>query len=710
MDLEILLGAAIALPAAAAAATGRTARSRARRAEAAEADLRRLWELTGEGLCELALDGRVRRASASLGSALGRAPGALSGQRLADLAHPDDIARLLEALNPLADVRGIRVADVRMRQGDGAWRALRVRAHVDPGAGRLLVSVRPPGEPGERERSADAFERLFTASPVGMAVVGIDGVVRRANSTLVELVGEDPSGAHLETLVADDDLADEREQLGRLVAGELHAVSLKLHLRAAGDRTLAATLSASLVRDEGGDPREYLVQVLDATERERLAERVRFEAEHDPDTGLLNRRAFSQVLGHHVSYARRYLREGALVVMDVDGLGDINEAHGHAAGDAALDEVARFFTERLRETDVVGRLGGDEFGVMLAEADAITAQRIAGDLIRGAAERPVHVAGSPQPLHVSLSAGVALFGQHTATAEQLFTDADVALLDAKEISRGGVVLFDGDVQQRRVARNSRRTWAEKLRAGLESDAFLLDAQPIVDIATGLPAQYELLLRLRDDDGAIVRPNAFLYIAERYGLMRAIDEWVVRRAIALARARMEQGRPVTLAVNVSGESVADRAFLPLVVTELMDAPEAGQHLVFEITERTAVDDIDQAKRLIARLGEFGCRFALDDFGAGTGSFAYLKHLPVDFIKLDGEFTRGLPSDAIDCEIVGAVVQAARGLGKQVVAECVEDDDILQAVRGFGVELAQGLYVGRPGRASELLAVEALTARS
>jgi EAL domain-containing protein (putative c-di-GMP-specific phosphodiesterase class I) len=264
-------------------------------------------------------------------------------------------------------------------------------------------------------------------------------------------------------------------------------------------------------------------------------------------------------------------------------------------------------------------------------------------------------------------------------------------------------VFDGAVRERRRRSTTRRTWAEKLRAGLESDAFLLDAQPIVDLATGDVRQYELLLRLRDDDGAIVRPLAFLAVAERYGLMRAIDEWVVRRAIGLARARVDAGDPVTLAVNVSGESLGDAAFLPLVVDELLAVPDVGAHLVFEITERTAVADLEQAKRLMARLGEFGCRFALDDFGAGTASFAYLKHLPVDFLKLDGEFTRGLPHDRTDCEIVSAVVGAARGLGKTVIAECVEDEAILEAVRILRVDYAQGLHVGRPERAADLLAL-------
>jgi EAL domain-containing protein (putative c-di-GMP-specific phosphodiesterase class I) len=165
--------------------------------------------------------------------------------------------------------------------------------------------------------------------------------------------------------------------------------------------------------------------------------------------------------------------------------------------------------------------------------------------------------------------------------------------------------------------------------------------------------------------------------------------------------MELGDPVTLAINLSGESIGDTSFLPVVVRELLAHPEVGQHLVFEITERTAVEDIEQAKRLIARLGEFGCRFSLDDFGAGVGGFHYLKHLPVEFLKLDGEFTRTLPGSALDHEIVAAIVQAAAGLGRTVIAECVEDEEILQALREFGIPLVQGIHVGRPAPAADLL---------
>ena len=705
--IDLVLGAAVAAPLLAAAAAGHLAHSRGSKVQELEIDHRRIFALTGEMLFELSLDGKVRRAADAVANELGLEPETMIGETLADRVHPDDRGILLATLNPLERVEGIRTFDARIQSARGDWRALHWRAEIDRAAEAIHVTARPPSEPGERQHQLGAFDLAFAAAPIGMAVVGVDGAVRRVNHRLCELLGHterEVVGTQLDSHVHAEDLASQREQIARLVARELAAVSLELRVRHADGHEVPSVFAVSLVRDDAGTPLEYVVQIQDTSERQALRERVRYEAEHDALTGLLNRRTFAAMLTHHVASARRYHREGALVVIDIDRLADVNEAHGTHIGDQVLEMVARTLSERLRETDLIARLDGDEFGVILAELDETAARRITTEIVRTISETPVEIIGSPS-VAVRVSAGLALFSDEPQTAEQLFADADVALAEAKEDPGGPrSQVFDRGSAVRRRERNSRRTWAEKLRHGLERDAFLLDAQPIIELATGLPVQYELLLRMRDDDGGIIRPNAFMHVAERYGLMRAIDEWVVRRAIALGRARIEHGRPVTLAVNLSGESVTDPAFLPLVVAELIDHPEVGEHLVFEITERTAVDDLEQAKRLIARLGEFGCRFALDDFGAGASSLSYLKNLPVDYVKLDGAFTRGLPHDAADREIVGAVVQVARGLGRQIVAECVEDQEILDAIRSFGIELAQGLHVGRPERASELLAID------
>ena len=555
------------------------------------------------------------------------------------------------------------------------------------------TSAKVPADPNSSRR----FDAVFAAAPVAMAIVACDGVVLRANGPFRDIWGGNPTGMHLDDLVHREDLAVEHEQLARLIGGELSAVTVELRVRTAPGHVVPATFSVCLVRDEHDRPAEYVIQVLDVSEPARLREQVRYEADHDALTGLLNRRAFARALDHHVAYARRYHREGALLVLDVDGLREINHAYGTAAGDTVLELAARVIAERVRETDVVGRIGGDELAVMLPEIDAAGARRVAAELCRGASSRAVEIAGVRGAVRLSVSAAIVLFGHDTVGADTLFADADAALEEAKAIGRGNSVVSGN------VPGGMRRTWADKVRAALAGDSFELDAQAIVDTDGGDPVMYELLLRLRDEDGTLVRPAVFLGAAERYGLMGAVDEWVVRRAIDMARERLESGDPVTLAVNLSGESVGDHAFLPVVVEALLACPEVGEYLVFEITERVAVADMDQAKRLIARLGEFGCRFALDDFGAGVGGFAYLKHLPVEFLKLDGEFTRTLPSSAADHEIVAAIVRVAAGLGKTVIAECVEDDDILEELRGFGIPLVQGIHVGRPAPCLELLAV-------
>ncbi len=549
-----------------------------------------------------------------------------------------------------------------------------------------LVLLRRARE-GASGHSSDAFERVFSASPIGMAVVGADGVVHRANQPMSDLLGGDRAGQRFDTLVSEGDRAGAREQLDRLVARELHAVTLRLGLHHADGSDVPAVLSVSLLRDDAGDPREYIVQARDETDNEALTAEVRHATDHDSLTGLLNRAALLPLLRELPG------QPAALAILDVDGLSAINETCGTLAGDAVIEAVAGRLTATLSRRGALARIGGDEFGILISDVDAAAARALVEELVAAVCARPVDVAG--ERLVVTACAGVAL-------EDDLLSNANEALQQAKREGHGTTVLFSSRMRERRT---NGRDWADKVRRGLQSDRLLLDAQPIVDVLTGEPVQYELLLRMRDDDGSIVRPNAFLGAARRHGLMGAVDEWVVGQAIALVQGRAQQNAPVDIAVNLSPESIADRAFLARAISRLVDAPEAGRHLVFELTERSAMSDRGDALRLMARLGEFGCRFALDDFGAGSASLRYLKQLPVEFLKLDGQLTRGLPVDPADRAITAAVVGAAHGLGKTVVAECVEDAAILDAVRELGVELAQGLHVGRPQPAAEQLSVAA-----
>ena len=672
----MLLGAAIALGAVLATLVAcLVLLRRSRRRE------ERLWGLTGEGVAEVGLDGSIRRVSDALAALVGRPSDDLVGTPIADLVHVVDREGLFAALNPLAGDAAVRTATLRVRSAEGAWTAVRLRARIDHDAGLVDVVL---GEPGGSEHAPGAFERVFAMAPIGMAVIA-DGVVRRVNHAMIELAGADRTGAQLESLVSEDDLATIREQLARLVARELHAVTLRVGLRHADGRSVPVVLSVSLLRDDAGEARQYIVQMENVAMAEHLQREVRHASSHDSLTGLLNRAALMPLLRELPG------EPTGLAIIDIDGLGEVNDTYGTAAGDVVLEAVAARLTTEVGPRGALARLGADEFGVLVSDAGG--AERLAHDLVAAVAVRPVDVAGAR--LTVTACAGVAV-------SDDLLLHANEALVEAKRRGPGMVVAFDAGMRRRR---SSHLGWADKVRRSLDTGRLLLDAQPIFDVVTARPVMYELLLRMRDEDGSVVRPNAFLAPAKRHGLIGAVDEWVVGQAIGLVLDAIRAGTPTDIAVNLSAESLGERAFLERVVALMMQTPEAGEHLVFEVSERVALSDRGEAGRLMARLGEFGCRFALDDFGAGTAALRHLKQLPVEFLKLDGHLTRGLPGDPSDRAITAAVVQAAHALGKTVVAECVEDEAILEVVRELGVELAQGLHLGRPRRAAELLSARA-----
>ena len=547
---------------------------------------------------------------------------------------------------------------------------------------------------------------MFASSPLGMALLSLEGRVERTNAAFCELTGRSDAelvGSAAAELVHPDDRAAGAEQTRRLLGGELTASTFSQRLITAAGTELPVRVVLSVARDAQGVSQCLIAQAEDRAESERLQERVRFESEHDALTSLYNRAAFGAILQRHLTFTRRYEREGVLALLDLDRFHAVNEMHGPGVGDELLRAVAGAIRGRLRESDVVARLGSDEFGLLLPEVDGEEGRRIVTEVLAAIAQVGVNLGRAT--VRVGASAGISHFGASGArTTEETFTEADVALMAAKEEGRGLAILYDARVREAHAGARLRRTWAEKIRAALDQGSFLLDCQPIVAAAGGDTIAYELFLRMLDEDGTVVRPNWFLHLAERHGLMPAIDEWVIARAIGMAAARAAAERPVTLAVNVSSESVANPALLRAVEDLLLAHPEAGEHLIFELTESTATADVGRVAAFMARLKEFGCRFSLDDFGSGTGSFAQVKRLPFDHVKLDGEFTRALPHSPEDQAIVAALVSVARSLGMTVVAECVEDAEILDAVRGFGVELVQGLHVGRPGRIGDVLGLE------
>jgi len=435
-----------------------------------------------------------------------------------------------------------------------------------------------------------------------------------------------------------------------------------------------------------------------------VSERRSFEAQlvhlvaHDPLTGLFSRRRFQEELSLQLALARRYGTRGALLFLDLDDFKSVNDSLGHRTGDELLISLARLLRERLRESDLLARLGGDEFAVVLPHVDGNQAQVLAGRLLETIRHHSITAKG--QSIGITASIGIALFPEYGVTIEELLAHADRALYQAKEKGRNrlGVCAPDKDWQ---AQMEGRLKVEQRIRQALEEDLFLLYAQPILDLRSHRIEQYELLLRMVGEGGLILPPSNFLYIAERFGLIHDIDRWVVQQAIHLL-ARHSQAFPeLGFSVNLSGKAFLDEELLPIIKRELERTSTNPASLILEITESAAIADTNQAQKFAHALKTLGCRFALDDFGVGFSSLSHLKHLPVDYLKIDGSFVRDLPNNPVDQHLVKAMVEVARALHKETIAEFVGSEETVQLLRQYGVDFAQGFYIGEPRAVSEVL---------
>ncbi len=441
---------------------------------------------------------------------------------------------------------------------------------------------------------------------------------------------------------------------------------------------------------------EYFSTVArDVTERKRFETQIVYMANRDPLTDLFNRRRFHAELDSCLAQSRRYGIQGALLFMDLDNFKYINDSLGHQAGDKFLKALADLLKVRLRETDVLARLGGDEFAIILpyvSETQAVSIATQLLDLVRYHASIE-----KGHPLGITVSIGIALFPRHADTVETLLTYADLAMYRAKEEGRNRICVY---TPEQKTQIESRLIWEKRIREALCQDRFVLYLQPILDIHQNSIIGHEVLLRMIDENGKTVAPSHFLNIAERFGLIHDIDRWVVRRAVHLIERLQQEGKSAYLEVNLSGKAFADAGLLSVIREEMSTTGIDPKNLVFEITETAFVENMIAAQHFIASLKTLGCHFALDDFGIGFSSFNYLKHLPVDYLKIDGSFIRNLLHDTVDQHLVKAMVEVARGLGKKTVAEYVECEETVRLLREFGVDYAQGYYIGEPRPLSEI----------
>jgi diguanylate cyclase (GGDEF)-like protein/PAS domain S-box-containing protein len=551
------------------------------------------------------------------------------------------------------------------------------------------------------KRIKQPFRKAFEYAPLGVALVSFtNGGARivkanRALSAITGLPRRRLRGIDFQDLVEPGDRGSDLEQRRMLLSGELDSFSLQLRLRHEAGDVVWCQVTFSLVPARGGRPAGGVVQVEDVSERRHFEQRLRYLADHDSLTGLVNRRRFRRVLEQTISLNSRYGSTGAVLVIDIDGLKLVNDTFGHPAGDSVLRRVAAILRGRVRSTDLIARMGGDEFAVLAPKSGAEGAMQFAEDLRAGIGERALDEDAPP----VTASIGVATFGGPERGAEAVLENADQAMYRAKEKGGDRVALFEAGGERPRRERG--QSQAARIRDALEEDRLILHSQPIVELGSGRVARHELLLRMETEEGEILPAGEFIEAAERSGVVVELDRWVVAHGLELMAERARAGTPISIHVNLSGASITDLEVLAFIEGRLDEGAADPSRITFEITETAAIGGLETAAIFADRLTEFGCQVAIDDYGAGIGPFHYLKHLPFDLIKIDGHFVRDLPTNDVDQLTVKAIVGIARGLGKETIAEYVESERTQDLLRSFGVDMAQGFHLGRPAELSEAL---------
>ena len=435
---------------------------------------------------------------------------------------------------------------------------------------------------------------------------------------------------------------------------------------------------------------------------EKIEVDLRYLAEHDSLTGLLNRRCFRAKLDRYFSFTARYGGQGAVMIIDIDGLKQVNDSLGHQPGDNLIRRVADVLRERVRTNDIVARLSGDEFAVLMPQTDTAGAMHLGEDLRAEVAEG--FTSGSELGA-ATISVGITMYDGKVGGAEAVLVAADQAMYRAKAEGRNRIALFEKPEEGMRAALQRRQTTSAKIRDALTHDRLSLATQSIHSLESGGIERYELLLRMTGDDGELLPASSFIEAAERSGMVQELDRWVVGRALELLAERERAGKPVSLHVNLSGASLTDVSVLEYIERRLDEGEADPARCTFEITQTARVDDYATAAGFADRLTEFGCEVAIDDYGAGFGPFNYLKQVPFDVIKIDGTFVRDVVRNDADRLTVKAIVEIARGLGKTTIAEFVEDAETVQVLRDFGVDMAQGYHLGRPVDSAESLTLAA-----
>jgi diguanylate cyclase (GGDEF)-like protein/PAS domain S-box-containing protein len=638
----------------------------------------------------------------------------LQGRPLAELVLPDYRELVAEHLRralqgePALDRLEIELQPARAHTARAELSAVRIDYQGGPALLLTLIEMRPRITTASMKPRPTAWATLDSLGE-GVITTDVAGRIDYMNQAAEQLVGiasADAIGKTFGEIVAIVDETDRRalaDPVRQCLTTQTRVtVGRRGMMIARAGEERSVELTASPLKDSRGELAGVTILIRDVTELRGLARQMSYQASHDALTGLVNRREFERRLLEAVESAHAGAARHVLCYLDLDRFKAVNDSCGHMAGDSLLREVATLVKEAVRDSDTVARVGGDEFAMLLVGCPLDKARQIADDVVRRVSD--YRFVWKDKIFTIGLSVGLVEISRESGALDEVMSAADSACYVAKK--QGNHVHVYSAHDEAVARQRGEIHWLQRLQSALKENRFELLTQPIVATSETVsgPA-VEVLLRLQDESvpGGI-SPSEFQVAAERYRLMSDVDRWVVQTTLtALSRGtiRLPMGRSV--AINLSGQTLGDPQFLEFVVDCLDRTGVAPQQICFEVTENSVITNMDHAQRFISVLHSMGCQFALDDFGRGLSSFNNLKHLALDYLKIDGSFIHNLGIDSVNQAMVSAMMKLARTLNFRVVAEHVEDLGALEAAKAMGVDFVQGFHMGRPqplGRGARL----------
>jgi diguanylate cyclase (GGDEF)-like protein/PAS domain S-box-containing protein len=654
-------------------------------------------------------DERILMANESSASLVGLSPEQLVGRDVADLVKPAYRALFRKTMaKHLSGEKAPGRLEIQLINGDnaGLWVEAQSSLIEHHGSQAILTIARDVGYRKNLEVSLSRSKRQaqYTLESISEAVITTDnqGRIDYVNHAAESMTGANRDDAvghktgELFTLIDEADRRTLGDPVERCLSirRRVNMGRRALLVSRDGQHEHSVEITASPIKGPGKNISGTVVVIHDVSEIRGLTQQMSYQAAHDALTGLINRREFERRLEEAMDTAHSEEAVHMLFYMDLDRFKAVNDSCGHMAGDNMLREVATLIRDQVRDSDFVARLGGDEFGTLLVGCPIEKAQQIAADICNAVAD--YRFVWQDKIFNIGISIGLVEVSHASGSLQDIMSAADSACYVAKQRGRGQVHVYSardevvarerGDIQ-----------WLRQLQSALHESKFVLALQPIIATGTGTVTgpSVEVLIRMPDDRGRISNSADFLRSAERYQLMPQIDRWVINAVLAAVNSgEIKVASNRSCAINISGQTLGDEGFLSFVVEALDHSGVAPGSICFEVTEGAISTNIQYAQRFIEVLHGIGCEFALDDFGSGLGAFSSLKHLPIDYLKIDGTYTRSLATDQVNREMVAAMIKLARTMDFRVVAEQVEEQEDFDWLRDIGVDFVQGNFIDPP----------------